>query len=221
MKLLQDEKLIKSWNYATEKHPDGSERKCVLSVTNERIIYSCNGKNYSEKKEIPVSAVQSVECKCEKQEQKSNKTALIITAVIFLIVALIGFIMWFPIREVYEDYSGRFFIGLTMCLLGLLVGIVALVGLKNAVNSYSNAKFYLTLITNIPNGVSLGLGTVVVSVFDKKTATNAVVNACSISINTSIAEAIVEEIGTVILSVKSSNSKYIDSKNSLSGENKD
>lgn len=198
MKLAKDEKVVKEWTYAK----GGTKTKIadsVLTVTNKRIIHSIknnSGLTVGEtRNEIRVEDVKSVYCKSSSYDKQEAIRKMLLGG----LYIVIGIVMAIIMPKILKGAEGSIWYSLSefYYIVSLLVGVICIgIGVKRF---FAPCDFKLIIMTSIKVGESLKFGEIGFR------GAPAFKKGFNMSIDSMVAQDILDTLGAVILDANSQN----------------
>lgn len=174
--LAPQERLIKEWNYATEKTTSDKEDH-YLAVTNKRVVFGTNKKQGFSREEILIEYIQRISTSYEKGINLGYLAMCIIGFLVLCAGIIIGMVY---VPNIYIVIGGS------------VVGAIFIVSGISAILASRHAQFSVVLYTAACDDVGIEANTILHKEFVHKKTTK-------ISVNADVAREIVDTIGAIIV----------------------
>lgn len=171
MTLAKNEKIIKEWEYATQKAGMHTTKK-TLTATNKRLIHEVRSSRDVTRDEVNLDNVKSLSMSSAKRISVGAVIAIIIGAILLIAGVVIKFAM-----------EAEMVVMVPFLVIGAIIIIIAIFCLKKA-------AFTLDIVTNGNASIHAGSSNIVSR---KKT------NTVEIKINLGVANDIIENLGAILL----------------------
>lgn len=179
-----DEKILKSWDYASEKDSK-DQSQANLTVTNRRVISIISNAHKYEYSEVPVDSIRRIDAYRDKKP--NNGLAVLIFGIILVIVGIVvACTLKITVASMYVLFPA--FIGVILCIVG-----IAMLCNKN------KGTFYISFSLSGNEAGKLDIGAQNATLKKKNSQT------VSVKIDFNLVDDMLTSLGAIIYNIKNAN----------------